>query len=103
MLYFVSLSNIMFGFSHWAQFYLLKEEVHAENIHLDPADMDFLKRKSDECKGTQNNAPLSEAQVDPYIKIVVVLEQALREGSATVLTKSPRTQLQADRERRMTR
>ena len=64
--------------------------------------MDFLKKKSEECKGRQKDALLSEGQTEPYVKIVAALEQALCEDSATALSKPLRIQLQADRERRMT-
>ena len=70
-------------------------------VHLDPADMDFLKIKSEECKARQKNTLLSEGQSNPYVKIIAALEQALREGSATPLIKPLQTQLQAHRERRM--
>ena len=70
-------------------------------VHLDPADMDFLKKESEECKGRQKNALLSEGQTEPYVKIVASLEQALAAGTATGLTKPLRAKQQADRERRM--
>ena len=70
-------------------------------VHLDPDDMDFLKKESEECKGRQKNALVSEWQTEPYVKIVAPLEQALDEANATALTKPLRTQLQADHERRM--
>ena len=53
---------------------------HPFNVELDPADMDFLKMKSDQCKGRQKNAMMSEGETDSYGKIVEGLEQALREG-----------------------
>ena len=72
------------------------------NVQLDPADMDFLKKKSEPCKTRQKNALLSEGQIDPYGKIFAALEQALREGSGSALPNLLRTQLQTDRETGMT-
>ena len=68
---------------------------------LDPADLDFLKNKAEECKEKQNNPLLCEGQVNPYIKLIVVLEQSLREGKTMARTKPLRKQLQADREKLM--
>ena len=48
------------------------------DVHLDSADMVFMKKKLVKCNERQKNALLSEAQVDPYSKIVAVLEQTLR-------------------------
>ena len=59
--------------------------------------MKFLKRKSEECNGRQNNALLSERQSEPYGKIVPLLEQPIREGSTTALLKRLRILLQAAR------
>ena len=70
-------------------------------VHLDPDDMDFLKKESEECKGRQKNALVREWQTEPYGKIVAPLEQALAEANATALSKPMRAQLQAAHERRM--
>ena len=69
------------------------------NVHLDPADLDFLKKKAEECKARQKNVLVSEGQVDHYIKIVAVLEQSLPDGTGTALRKPLRTEQQGDREK----
>ena len=53
------------------------------NVHLDPADVDFLKKKTEECNDTQRNVLLREEQGDPYIRIIGALEQSLEEGTGT--------------------
>ena len=63
--------------------------------------MEFLNKKVEDCKGRQGNVLLEEGKVNPYIKIMAALEQSLREGTGTALTKPLRTQLQADREKRL--
>ena len=70
-------------------------------MHLDSADMELLKRKSDQCKGCQKNALMSKGQSNLYVKLISALEELMREGSGTALTKPLQTQLQADPERRM--
>ena len=57
------------------------------NVHLDPADLDFLKKRAEECKEKQKNPLLGEGQANPYVKIVATLEQSLREGRGTAFTK----------------
>ena len=51
------------------------------NAHLDTVDLEFLKRKAEDCKGRQKSALCGEDQVDPNVKIVAALEQSLREGN----------------------
>ena len=58
-------------------------------VHLDPADINFLKKESEECKARQKNAIVSEWQTEPYVKIVAPLEQAVDEGTATARSKAP--------------
>ena len=53
-----------------------------------------MQRETKECS-------LSEGQVNPYVKIVAALDHSLREGTATAFTKPRRTQLKADREKRL--
>ena len=72
------------------------------NTHLDPADIDVLKKKLSDSQERQKNILLEVGQPNPYITIVAAFEHALHEGSATALTKPLRTQLEADGERRMT-
>ena len=50
---------------------------HPFNVHLDPADMDFLKKKAKQCHPRQKNALLSEGQANPYITTVAAVEDAL--------------------------
>ena len=71
------------------------------NAHLDLADVDFLKKKAEECKEKQKHPLLGEGQANPYAKIVAALEQSLSEGTGTALSKPLRAQLQATREKRL--
>ena len=71
------------------------------NVHLDLADMEFLRKKAEECKGRQGKILVEEWKVNPYTKIIAVLEQSQREGMRTPLTEPLRKQLQADREKRV--
>ena len=58
----------------------------AFNVHLDPADIEFLRKKVEECKGRQGKILVEEGKVNPYTKIIAVLEQSQREGMGTALT-----------------
>ena len=49
----------------------------------------------------QGKLLLEEGKVNPYTKIIAVLEQSQREGMGTALTEPLRKQLQADREKRV--
>ena len=69
------------------------------NDHLDPADMEFLRKKVEECKSRKGKIELEEGKVNPYFKIIAVVQQFQREGMRTVLTEPLRKQLQADREK----
>ena len=70
------------------------------NVHLDPADMEFLSKKAEGFKGKQSRLEVQEGKANPYIKLIAVLEQSQREGIGTALTEQLRKQLQADREKR---
>ena len=63
--------------------------------------MEFLSKKVEECNGKRDNLVVQEVKVNPYIKVIAVLEQSQREGSGTALTEQLRKQLQADREKRV--
>ena len=76
--------------------------IHPFNIDFDPADMDFLKRKLTHAQKRQKNVLLEAGQLNPNCTIVAVLERALHDGSAMAVTKPMQTQLQTDREQRMT-
>ena len=71
------------------------------NEHLDPADMEFLKKKVEHCKGRQGNVMLEEGEANPDVKVIAVFEQSLPEGKCIALTKPRRSQLQGDREKRL--
>ena len=71
------------------------------NVHLDIADMEFLSKKAQECKARQSKFEVQEGKVNPYIKIIAVLEQSQREGTGTALSEPLRMQLQADGEKRV--
>ena len=45
------------------------------NVHLDLADMEFLRLKVEECKGRQGKTLVEEGKVNPYTKIIALLEQ----------------------------
>ena len=64
------------------------------NVHLDLADVDFLK-KAEDSNEREKYIQLGEGQTNPYIKIVSALKKSLREGTGTALTKPLRTQVQA--------
>ena len=55
--------------------------------------MDFLSKKAEVCKGRQSKFVVQEGKVNPYIKIIAVLEQSQREGSGAALTEPLRKQL----------
>ena len=71
-------------------------------VHLDVADLEFLRKKLGECKGKLGSALANAKGENPYFKIVSVLEQSLREGSGVALTEPLRKQLHTDREKRLT-
>ena len=75
--------------------------IHTFNIHLDPADMDFLKNKLGDSQERHKTILLEAGQANPYIPIVTALQRALHDGSASALTKPLQTQLQRERERQM--
>ena len=50
------------------------------DVHLDVADLEFLQKKLGECKGRLGSALTNAMGENPYVKIVSVLEQSLREG-----------------------
>ena len=52
-------------------------------VHLDPADMEFLSKKAEDCRGKQSKLVVQEGKVNPYIKLIAVLEQSSREGLGT--------------------
>ena len=60
-----------------------------------------MEEENGRVQGKAKNILLEEGQPNPYITIVVALEQALHEGCGKALTKPLRPQLQADSERRM--
>ena len=62
------------------------------NVHLDIADMEFVSKKAEECKGRQSKILVQEGKENPYIKIVAVLEQSQRERMGTALTEPLRMQ-----------
>ena len=74
----------------------------AFTIHLDPRDIDFLKRKLSVSQDREKSPMRREGQSNPNVKIIVFIEQAIGEGSARKLTKPLQTQLQKDRDRRIT-
>ena len=50
------------------------------NIHLDPSDMNFLKKKLSNSQERQKNVLLEASQPNPFVTRIAVLEQALHEG-----------------------
>ena len=49
------------------------------NIHLDHAEMDFLKKKLSDSQERQKNILLEAGQPNPDVTIVAAMEQVLRE------------------------
>ena len=60
------------------------------NVPQEPPNFVFVKNKLGDYQDRRNNILLEEAQPNPYVSVVVVLEKALREGTATDLTKPHR-------------
>ena len=56
------------------------------NAHLDTADMEFLKRKLEKCKGKLGNALYNAGKPNHYFRVVAVLEKSLHEDSGVALT-----------------
>ena len=67
------------------------------NVHLEPADMEFLRKKLEQSQCRKGKIELEEGKAKPYIKIIAVLEQSQREGMGTSVTEPVLKQLQADR------
>ena len=72
------------------------------NPQLDVADIEFLQKKLGESKVRLGTVLTNAIGENPYVKIVSVLEQSLREGSGIALTEPLRTQLQTNSENRFT-
>ena len=62
------------------------------DVHLDLADLEFLQKKLGECKGRLGSALTNAMGENPYVKIVSVLEQSLREGTGVALPEPLRKQ-----------
>ena len=50
------------------------------NAHIDPAEIEFLKKKVGDWIGSQGKVLLEEGNLNPYFKVIAVLEQSPREG-----------------------
>ena len=46
------------------------------NVHLDPADMELLRKKVDVCTSRQGKVLLEDLKVNPYSKVFAMLEQS---------------------------
>ena len=57
------------------------------NIHLDPAEMDFLKKKLSDSQERQKNVFLEAGRLIPNVAIVADLERPLHDGSSMALSK----------------
>ena len=68
------------------------------DIDLELEDVDFVKMQLLECREKLNNPLFREAKVNPYVKILAVIQEALHVHSAATLTGQLRKQLEAKRD-----
>ena len=69
---------------------------------LEPADVDFLRKRPNDTQERKRNILLDEGQLNPDLTIVAIMVHCLREQSAPVLNKTLQNQFQKDREGRKT-